>query len=128
MTTLIQLLFDSQAKDGLTPMDRLPLVLGTSPDFDGLYRTILEPWTRLPHFRSILSTIALARVPLSVSQIAEVLGLSTFDIVNALVNLHAIVQVPGDDHSPVTLWHTSLRDFLTLEARSGPFFRGPGAS
>jgi hypothetical protein len=125
MTTLIQLLFDSQSKDGLTPMDRLPLVLGTSPDFDGLYRTILEPWTGLPHFRSILSTIALARVPLSVTQIADLLGLSTFDIVNALVNLHAIVQVPGDDHSPVTLWHTSLRDFLTVEARSGPFFADP---
>ena len=106
-------------------MDRLPLVLGTSPDFDGLYKTILTPWKTIPHFHDILSTIALVQESLSISQIADLLELRTLDVVNVLVNLHAIMQVPGDDHSPVTLWHTSLRDFLTSEERAGSFFASP---
>ncbi|TEB25289.1 hypothetical protein FA13DRAFT_1714073 [Coprinellus micaceus] len=120
MTTIIKILFDTQSNDGLTPMDRLPLILGTSPNFDELYVTILAPSAGLPHFCSILSVIALAKEPLSTSQIADLLELRTVDVVNVLINLHAIMQIPGDDHSPVTLWHTSLRDFLTSEGRNGP--------
>jgi hypothetical protein len=125
MTTIIKLLFDPQSNDGLTPVDRLPLVLGTSPDFDGLYKTILAPSAQLPHFRSVLSAIALAGEPLSISQIADLLELKTRNVVNVLTNLHAVVQVPGDDRTPVTLWHTSLRDFLCCEKRSGPFYAAP---
>ncbi|KAJ3513601.1 hypothetical protein NMY22_g14992 [Coprinellus aureogranulatus] len=121
MTTVIKFLFDSNLKDGLTPIQRLPLVLSMKPDFDNLYRSILEPCQHLPHFHGIVNTVALVFENLSISQIAELLELRTTDVVNVLVNLHAIMQVPGDDRSPVTLWHTTLRDFLTSEERSGPF-------
>ncbi|TEB09418.1 hypothetical protein FA13DRAFT_1568926, partial [Coprinellus micaceus] len=73
----------------------------------------------------IVSTIALAYEPLSIAQIAELLEIKTFNVTNVLVNLHAIMQVPGDDRSPVSLWHTSLRDFLTSEMRAGPLFASP---
>ncbi|KAJ3521188.1 hypothetical protein NMY22_g12418 [Coprinellus aureogranulatus] len=122
MTTVIKYLFDSNLKDGLTPMQRLPLILTMQPDFDSLYKSILKPCQHLPHFHNILSTIVLVRRPVSISEIAGLLELTTVDVVNVLVNLHAIMQVPGDDRTSVTLWHTSLRDFLTTLNRAGPFF------
>ena len=125
MTTIIKLLFAPSTKDGLTPMDRLPQLLEMKPDFNSLYREILEPCSHFPFFLNITSTIALAFQPLSIAQIAELLNIKPFNVTNILINLHAIMQVPGDDHSPVTLWHTSLRDFLTLEERAGPFFAAP---
>jgi hypothetical protein len=102
-------------------MQRLPLLLAMRPDFDTLYSQTLSTSQDLPHFHSIISIIALAQEPLSIMQIAELLGIDTFYISTVLVNLHSIMQVPGDDHSPVTLWHTSLRDFLCSKDRSGLF-------
>jgi hypothetical protein len=106
-------------------MERLPHILELKPNFDDLYREILEPCMHFPFFLEILTTIALAFKPLSIVQIAELLDIGTFKVTNVLINLHAIMQVPGDDWSPVTLWHTSLRDFLTSERRGGPFFADP---
>ncbi|TEB25663.1 hypothetical protein FA13DRAFT_1150540 [Coprinellus micaceus] len=94
MTTIIKLLFAPSAKDGLTPMERLPKILETKPDFDDLYRDILEPSLHFPFFIDIVSTIALAYEPLSIAQIAELLEIKTFNVTNVLVNLHAIMQVP----------------------------------
>ncbi|KAJ3515147.1 hypothetical protein NMY22_g14527 [Coprinellus aureogranulatus] len=125
MTTIIKLLFDPKLMDGRTPMERLPLILSTEPDFDDLYRSILEPSRDLPHFGDIVSTIVLARRALSIAEIAEILEVKAADVANVLVNLHAIMYIPGDDQIPVTLCHTSLRDFLTSEDRSGPFFASP---
>ncbi|TEB25632.1 hypothetical protein FA13DRAFT_1149808 [Coprinellus micaceus] len=125
MTTIIKLLFAPSTKDGLTPMERLPQILEMKPDFDDLYREILEPCSHFPFFSEILTTIALAFEPLSIAQIAELLDIGNFKVTNVLINLHAIMQVPGNDRSPVTLWHTSLRDFLCTEGRSGPFFASP---
>ncbi|KAJ3541721.1 hypothetical protein NMY22_g3783 [Coprinellus aureogranulatus] len=125
MTTVLKHLFDSNLKDGLTPMQRLPLVLTMQPDFDSLYKSILEPCQHLPYFHNILCTIVLVQRPVSISEIAGLLELTTTNVVNVLVNLHAIMQVPGDDRTSVTLWHTSLRDFLTTLDRAGPFFVNP---
>ncbi|KAJ3550920.1 hypothetical protein NMY22_g134 [Coprinellus aureogranulatus] len=125
MTTIVKLLFDPNLMGGRTPMERLPLVLSTEPDFDDLYRSILEPSKDLPHFRDVVSTIALAGRALSIAEIAEILELKAASVANVLVNLHAIMYIPGDDQVPVTLCHTSLRDFLTSEDRSGPFFASP---
>ncbi|TEB20806.1 hypothetical protein FA13DRAFT_201438 [Coprinellus micaceus] len=125
MTTITKLLFDRNNDDRLTPMQRLPLLLAMRPDFDALYHRTLATSQGLPHFRDIVSIVALAESPLSITRIAELLSIGTFYVSNVLVNLHSIMQVPGDDRSPVTLWHTSLRDFLTSEERAGPFFASP---
>ena len=118
---------ESTADDGspTTPMDRLPLALKMNPGLDGLYTQTLARSENLPHFLHIVSTIALLGEPLSTSGIAELLGISTYEVVNVLVNLQAIIQVPGTDDIPVTLFHTSLRDFLTTQRRSGGFFAHP---
>jgi tetratricopeptide (TPR) repeat protein len=110
---------------GTTPMDRLPLALKMNPGLDGLYAQILARSRHLPHFFNIISTIALLETPLPTSGIAEILGIHTYEVVNVLVNLQTIIQVPGTDGIPVTLCHTSLRDFLTAQSRSHEFFAHP---
>ncbi|KAJ2918192.1 hypothetical protein MD484_g2235, partial [Candolleomyces efflorescens] len=115
----------NEAGSPATPMERLPLALKMNPGLDGLYAQTLARSQHLPHFFNIISTIALLRIPLPTSGIAELLGINTYEVVNVLVNLQAIIQVPGTDDIPVTLFHTSLRDFLTTQARSGPFFAHP---
>jgi WD40 repeat protein len=96
-----------------------------NPGLDGLYAQTLARSERLPHFLTIISTIALLREPLPTSGIAELLGIRTYEVVNVLVNLQAIIQVPGTDDIPVTVCHTSLRDFLTTESRSVRYFAPP---
>ncbi|RXW14715.1 hypothetical protein EST38_g11140 [Candolleomyces aberdarensis] len=115
----------TEANDPPTPMDRLPLALEMNPGLDGLYKQTLARSQHLPRFSNIISTIALLSAPLSTSAIAELLGIHVYEVVNVLVNLQAIIQVPGTDDIPVTLCHTSLRDFLTTQSRSGDFFAHP---
>lgn len=121
LDTIVKLLFDVNIYRGLTPMERLPLLLQMQPNFDELYRAILELAKDLPHFHKIISTIALAHEPLSIAQIADLLNIKTANVAQVLITLHAIMQIPGDDRTPVTLWHTSLRDFLCSKDRAQQF-------
>ncbi|KAJ2930567.1 hypothetical protein H1R20_g6525, partial [Candolleomyces eurysporus] len=105
-----------------TPMDRLPLALKMNLGLDDLYAQTLARSEHLPHFTAIISTLALFPNPLSISETAEALGINIYKVVNVLVNLQAVIHVPGTDGIPVTLCHTSLRDFLTTQSRSGRFF------
>ncbi|KAJ2912642.1 hypothetical protein MD484_g7772, partial [Candolleomyces efflorescens] len=111
--------------DHRTPMERLTLALDMNPGLDGLYMETLARSEKFPHFSSVISTIALTGEPLSTAGIAELLEIETYEVVNVLVNLQAVIQLPGTDDMPVTLCHTSLRDFLTTESRSGRFFVPP---
>jgi hypothetical protein len=109
-------------EDPTTPMERLPLTLGMN-GLDGLYSQTLARSQHLPHFSKIISTIALLKEPLPIVEISDILGIEAFEVVRVLLNLQAIIHVPGtDEEGKVTLCHTSLRDFLTTESRSGPFF------
>ncbi|KAJ2914033.1 hypothetical protein MD484_g6367, partial [Candolleomyces efflorescens] len=111
--------------DGLTPMTRLPLTLNMNPGLDGLYTFTLARSQHLPHFSYLISTIALLFEPLPITGIAALLGLQTFEVLHILVNLQAIIHIPGTDELPLTFCHTSFRDFLTTERRSGAFFAPP---
>ncbi|KAJ2924224.1 hypothetical protein H1R20_g12880, partial [Candolleomyces eurysporus] len=108
-----------------TPMDRLPHTLNMNPGLDTLYARTLSRSQDLPHFSNIISTFALVFEPLPIVGIAELLGIENFAVVRVLVNLQAIIHIPGTDDLPVTMCHTSLRDFLTTESRSGRFFAPP---
>ncbi|RXW18666.1 hypothetical protein EST38_g7187 [Candolleomyces aberdarensis] len=123
-SAIFKFIMNSNAPGGppMTPMDRLPLALKMNPGLDGLYEQTLARSEHLPHFSNIISTIALLLKPLPTSGIAELLGINTYEVVNVLVNLQAIIQVPGTDDIPVTFCHTSLRDFLTTQSRSSRFF------
>lgn len=121
MSTIAKFIL-SPSNDNLTPFERLPMALNISPGLDGLYIETLSRSQHYPHFLSIVNTLALLKEPVSIVELAHLLQLETFEVVQVLVNLHAILQVPGDDFTPVTLCHSSLRDFLTTETRGGPFF------
>ncbi|RXW11877.1 hypothetical protein EST38_g13978 [Candolleomyces aberdarensis] len=112
-------------EDPSTPMKRLPLTLKLN-GLDPLYAQTLARSQHLSHFCHIISTIALLSEPLPIVKLASLLGIEAFEIVHVLLNLQAIIHVPGtDQEGEVTLCHTSLRDFLTTESRSGQFFVPP---
>ncbi|KAJ2930588.1 hypothetical protein H1R20_g6500, partial [Candolleomyces eurysporus] len=100
-----------------TPMDRLPHTLNMNPGLDTLYSRTLSRSQHLPHFSEIISAIALLSEPLPIVGIAELLGIESFEVVRVLVNLQAIIHIPGTDDLPITMCHTSLRDFLTTKTR-----------
>ncbi|KAJ2915250.1 hypothetical protein MD484_g5166, partial [Candolleomyces efflorescens] len=111
--------------DPMTPMDRLPLTLELN-GLDGIYKQTLSRSQFLPHFRLIISTIALLTEPLSIADISAVLGIDAYKVTLVLLNLQAIISVPGfDDKGVVTVCHKSLLDFLTTESRSGSLFVPP---
>ncbi|RXW23751.1 hypothetical protein EST38_g2103 [Candolleomyces aberdarensis] len=111
--------------DRSTPMDRLPHTLDMNPGLDTLYAKTLSRSQHLPYFSDIVSTLALIFEPLPITGIAELLRIEPFEFVRVLVNLQAIIHIPGTDNLPVTMCHTSLRDFLTTKSRSGHFFTPP---
>ncbi|TEB28936.1 hypothetical protein FA13DRAFT_681566 [Coprinellus micaceus] len=125
-STLLKYILGPSDSDGLTPMERLPLALDMNPGLDGLYTDTLKRCCTFPHFTDIISAIGLAFDPMSIATLSWFLGIPSFRVLNVLVNLQAIIHVPGDDHhTPITLFHSSLRDFLVTESRSGPFFISP---
>jgi hypothetical protein len=94
----------------MTPMDRLPFTLEMN-GLDSVYTQTLSRSQHLPHFRTIISTIAFIFRPLSIVDISALLGIEAFEVVRVLLNLQAIIRVPGtDEKGAVTLSHKSLLD------------------
>ncbi|KAJ3547779.1 hypothetical protein NMY22_g1523 [Coprinellus aureogranulatus] len=114
-----------QPNDDRTPLDRLPLALDLRNGLDGLYAEILSRSQNAPHFRDILSAIALSRFPMTIKQLMRFFRLKKYIIMGVLAHLCSIIHVPDEDTGIVTLFHTSLREFLCNEARSGKFFIPP---
>ncbi|KAF5339558.1 hypothetical protein D9611_011481 [Ephemerocybe angulata] len=127
MSTLLKFIL-GPSPDNLTPMQRLPLALDINLGLDGLYLDTLSRAGQLPHFSSIITLIALAENPFSIAELGKLLRIERTEVVRVLIELHAILQVPGDDYGPVTMFHTSLHDFLTHPGRSGPFYIDPSQS
>ncbi|KAJ2927657.1 hypothetical protein H1R20_g9436, partial [Candolleomyces eurysporus] len=116
------IVYPATEDDPSTPMERLPRTLQMN-GLDSLYSQTLARSQHLPHFCNIISTIALLREPLPIAGISSLLGIEAFEVVSVLLNLQAIIHVPGtDEEGSVTIYHTSLRDFLTTEGRSRLFF------
>ncbi|KAJ2922904.1 hypothetical protein H1R20_g14162, partial [Candolleomyces eurysporus] len=125
-STVFNLIVQSPTReDPSTPMARLPLTLEMN-GLDGLYQQTLARSQHVPHFHDVISTIALLHRPLPIVGIAHLLGIEAFQVVHVLLNLQAIVHVPGsDEQGDVTLCHKSLRDFLVTQNRSSHFFVQP---
>jgi tetratricopeptide (TPR) repeat protein len=123
-STLFKFIFNppESPSDHSTPLDRFPLTLNIDPGLDGIYSQTLARSEHLPHFTAIISSLALLAKPLPISGIAELFDIQASAVAHVLVDLQAIIHVPGTDEAPVTFYHTSLRDFLTNESRSGRFF------
>jgi len=66
----------------------------------------------------VLACILAARIPLSVSALADLLGLETDEVQEALQRLHALVHVPEDADQPgLRTLHASFGDYLFARNR-----------
>ena len=99
-------------RDGLTPMERLELTLTVNPGLDGLYAQTLSCSSHFPLFHTIMAALTIWDEPLTIQTLAHFLDTPEHKVIDVLVPLQAIVQVPGDNTTPVTFFHTSLVDFL----------------
>ncbi|KAG2010566.1 vegetative incompatibility protein HET-E-1 [Coprinopsis cinerea AmutBmut pab1-1] len=62
-----------------------------------------------------LSLLLVALHPLSVSDYADLLGMENDDVRCAFQGMRAVIQVPGDDHRPISILHASFADYLTTD-------------
>ncbi|KAJ3524097.1 hypothetical protein NMY22_g11152 [Coprinellus aureogranulatus] len=114
------------SRDGpqhLTPMERFKLALNMNPGLDGLYTQTLLRASSIPHFNEVVYTVgALLCEPVSISTLSLLLGVPTYKIVNVLIPLQSIIQVPGKDDMDITFFHISLKEFIQSPQRSWGVF------
>jgi hypothetical protein len=67
--------------------------------------------------REILGSIVVLSSPLSADALTKLLYIPKRDIDQALRDLHAILDIPGDQTHPLRLHHPSFRDFLLNKER-----------
>lgn len=74
--------------------------------------------------RLLLSSIVLAKEPLSPNALAALLGLDPFDIINALAGLHAVLIIPSRDEldKSIRTIHPTFAEFLTDSERCTNIF------
>ncbi|KAF6752711.1 hypothetical protein DFP72DRAFT_1011525 [Ephemerocybe angulata] len=125
MATILRFILGTGRPGSVNPIKQLPLALHIDPGLDGLYAQTLALSEHYPYFTEIISAIALIKYPLSVNGLALLLDIPRYEVVQVLIHLQAIFQVPGDDRTPVVLCHSSLHDFLNTERRSGRFHASP---
>jgi hypothetical protein len=101
------------------------MALQTYAGLDPLYSQDLSAASRGRYFQRIIGTIMLLSEPLPVEDIACLVRLETADVLHSLLGIQSILTIPANDSRPVGLLHTSLRDFLVSEQRSGNFFINP---
>ncbi|TEB23324.1 hypothetical protein FA13DRAFT_1798123 [Coprinellus micaceus] len=112
--------------DGKTPNHRLERALDLAVGLDELYVEILsrsQHLTPLPHHHIDGSPRPVSVCPFA--RLSKLLGIEKGGVTTVLVGLYAIVHVPEDNLAPVTLFHSSLREFLTAEDRSKAFYVPP---
>lgn len=89
---------------------------------DQMYSRILEALTEdldddekpesTSTISAILGAIATLAMPLPVNALAAVLGMDEQDVRGWLGNLHAVVDVPTNPESPISVFHKSFSDYL----------------
>ena len=94
------------------PPSQMKLLTGSGPSdssprlLDDLYQTVLEiaisnlSNSDIESLRFILGSIVLAREPLSPTVLATLLGLETYQVLNVLRGLHAVLAIPRQHDPP----------------------------
>ncbi|EMD30703.1 hypothetical protein CERSUDRAFT_120339 [Gelatoporia subvermispora B] len=74
--------------------------------------------------KQLLAIILVLRESLTVTALAELIGMSTQDIRSMLERLHAVVYTPTqNDSGAITAFHASFEDYLTSPGRAPEVFR-----
>ena len=127
-------------QDGRLARDRLTLLLHEADgsieparELDKIYTTVLtssvlgiegkETQQLGELFRQFIGPIIVSPEPLSVSNLASLLGTDIETLNQTLSTLHSVLYIPEDKSSTVRLLHPSFRDFLLDQKRcSNPQF------
>jgi hypothetical protein len=112
-------------RQGSSPAVTLQAAVESHTGLDPLYHQIFSAAPPHEHFARTIGTIMLLVQPLSISDLGTLLGLETSSILDLLLGIQAILRIPQDDNQPITLVHTSLRDFLTTPLRSSSLYINP---
>jgi len=92
---------------------------------DPLYEQVLSSASGTAAFLQILGTIIILEDNKSITFLGSLLHLQNEDVVCELLGVQSIINIPGNDNEPIMLYHTSLRDFLTIKSRSQQYFIDP---
>jgi hypothetical protein len=106
---------------------------GPEQYLNGIYLTVLRQSTAdysaeyaeelYCMLKSLLGSIVALFSPLSIQSLSELINISKEEVVQTLDDLHAILDIPQDQISPIRLHHPSFRDFLyTIERCSDSNF------
>ena len=121
-TTLINFIASS---DGRFPHQKMEAALRMANGLDPLYAQVISSASRDHNFERVLGSIVVLTRPLAITSLGDLLRLGADEILQPLLGMQSILCIPGDNDKPVQLLHTSLRDFLTTEPRSGTHFLNP---
>ena len=92
---------------------------------DSLYEQVLSAASQTEDFCRILGTIMVLEKNKSISFLSSLLSLHHEEVICELLQVQSIIKIPGGDDEPVMLYHTSLREFLTIKLRSKQYFIDP---
>ena len=94
-------------------------------DLDPLYKQVLSSASGTAVLHEILGTIMILEDNKSIPFLSSLLNLQHEEVIHELSGVQSIIKIPGHDDEPIILYHTSLRDFLTLKSRSKQYFIDP---
>jgi len=103
----------------------LQAALGTHTGLDELYRRVFPAAPRSASFERVIGTIMILKKFLSITELACLLDLESWDILDLLLEIQSVLVIPEDNGQPVQLVHTSLCDFLTTPTRSLDLYLDP---
>ena len=92
---------------------------------DSLYEQVLSSASWTESFCQILGTIIILEDNKSISFLSSLLSLQLEEVICELLQVQSIIKIPGDNDEPIMLYHTSLRDFLTIKSRPKQYFIDP---
>ena len=105
------------------PYKALQKLLASGADgLDSLYEQVLSSASWTEDFCQILGTVIVLKDNKSISFLSSLLSLHHEEVICELLDIQSVIKIPGDDNEPVMLYHTSLRDFLTIKSRSKQYF------
>ncbi|KIJ94675.1 hypothetical protein K443DRAFT_683576 [Laccaria amethystina LaAM-08-1] len=111
---------------GSMPHEALQQLLELGADgLDPIYKHVLSSASGTTALYQILGTIMILEDNKSISFLSSLLNLQHDKVIYELLGVQSIIKIPGDDNEPIMLYHTSLRDFLTLKSRSEQYFIDP---
>ena len=113
-------------REDVMPYKALQEVLDSGTNgLDPLYKQVLSSASQTPAFHRLIGTIMILQTNQSINSLGLLLDIQAGEIVLELLKVQSIVKILGDDNELIMLYHTSLRDFLTIKSRSGNHFIDP---